>query len=301
MGSIERFLAHAGVAWCSVSTLAHAEAPAVTAEPSRAQCVANHERAQDARLAGQLLSARGLLRDCSAAACPALVSRDCVQWLSEVEQQIPSVIFRAAKDGEDVVALHVREGDRLLTESLTGSALELDPGPHHFVAELPGFPAQDAIYVLQAGDKARVVRFDFTSPRATAPVAVSPPSAPPPPTMALPPEQRPVPTLTFVLGGATLAATVTGAVLGGLALSKRKEVQQSCAPLCEDRDLRSIKGLALASDVAFAAALLGAGATLYSYVARPSVPAAEVSVLAPRTPSLRVAWTGWGIVAGGDF
>ncbi len=262
--------------------------------------MADHERAQDARLSGQLLSARVLLRECSAAACPALVSRDCVQWLSEVEQQIPSVIFRAAKDGQDVVGLHVREGDQLLTESLTGSALELNPGPHHFVAELPGFPAQDAMYVLQAGDKARVVHFDFTSPRAAPPLAVSPP--PPAPALPPPPEHRPVPMLTFVLGGTTLAATVTGAVLGGLALSKRREVQQGCAPLCQDRDLRGIKDLALASDVAFAVALLGAGATLYSYVVRPSAPAtAEMGAAARQAPSLRLAWTGWGIVAGGNF
>ena len=58
MGSIQRFLAHAGAAWCSVSTLALAEVPAATAEPTRAQCLANHEQAQDARLAGQLLTAR---------------------------------------------------------------------------------------------------------------------------------------------------------------------------------------------------------------------------------------------------
>ncbi len=298
MGSIERFLAHAGVAWCSVSTLAHAEAPAVSAEPSRAQCVADHERAQDARLSGQLLAARVLLRECSAAGCPALVSRDCVQWLSEVEQQIPSVIFRAAKDGEDVVGLRVREGDQLLTESLTGSALELQPGPHHFVAELAGFPAQDATYVLQAGDKGRVVRFDFTSPRAATPLTVPPP---PPPVPVPLPAQRPVPTLTWVLGGTTLVATVTGAVLGGLALSKRKTVQQSCAPLCRDHDLRGIKGLALASDMAFAIALVGGGATVYSYVTRPSARGAELAGTAPPPSTWRVAWTGLGITAGGDF
>jgi hypothetical protein len=223
-----------------------------------------------------------------------------VQWLSEVEQQIPSVIFRAAKDGQDVVALRVRESDQLLTESLTGSALELDPGPHHFVAELPGFPAQGATYVLQAGDKGRVVQFDFVSPQAAAPALIAAP--PPPPVPAPPPpEHQPVPTLTFVLGGTTIAATVTGAVLGALSLSKRNEVQQLCAPLCQDRDLRSLKGLALASDVAFAVALLGGGATLYSYFSRPGTPPAESQADLARTPSVRVGWSGWGVVAEGAF
>jgi len=295
MGSIERFLAHAGVAWCSVSTLARAEAPAE--EPTRAQCLAAHEQAQASRLASQLLATRAALRECSAAACPSLVSHDCVQWLSEVEQQIPSVIFRAAKDGEDVVALRVREGDELLTASLTGSPLELDPGPHHFVAELPGFPAQEATYVLQAGDKARVVRFEFTSAKPSVVSGPPPPATAPP---APPLEHRPTPTLSYVLGGVTLTATVTGAVLGGLALARRNEVQNDCAPLCPERDVRSVQHLALAADVAFAVALLGAGATVFSYVTRPSVPVTESAAASPPL-RFRVLWTGWGLAAAGSF
>lgn len=297
MGSLERFLAHAGVAWCSVSTLAFAEEPPALSEPSRAQCLSDHEQAQDARLAGQLLAARAALRKCSAAGCPSLVSRDCVQWLSDVEQQLPSVIFRAAKDGEDVVQLRVREGDKLLTESLTGSPLELDPGPHHFVAELPGFPAQDATYVLQAGDKGRVVRFDFSSPKPLPPVeAPKPPAAEPLPV----PMHRPIPKLTYALGGVSLAATVTGAVLGGLALSKRQDVREDCAPLCKDRDVTSVKHLGLGADIAFAVAILGAGATVYSYVTRPSVPLTGAAA-APPAPRFQVVWSGWSVTARGSF
>lgn len=297
MGSIERFLAHAGVAWCTVSTLAQAEAAAAAVAPSRAQCLAAHEQAQDARLAGQLLATRVALRECSAAACPALVSRDCVLWLTELERQIPSVIFRATKDGEDVVLLRVREGDQLLTEAITGSPLELDPGPHHFVAELPGFPAQGATYVLHASDKGRVVRFDFVSPR---PPAAADPPAPTSSPPAARPEPQPIPTVSYVLGGVTLSAVATGAVLGGLALSKRKKVHENCAPLCPERDVRSVKHLALGSDIAFALALLGGGATVYSYVTRPRVPPADAS-LSPAAPRFRVVWTGPGVAAGGSF
>jgi hypothetical protein len=293
MGSIARFLARAGVAWCCVSTLAHAEAPAASPEPSRAQCLADHEQAQDARIDGRLLAARLALRECSAAACPQLVSRDCVTWLNEVQQQIPSVLFRATRDGEDVVQLQVREADQLLTDSVTGSPIELDPGPHHFAAELPGFPPQEATYVLQAGDKGRIVQFDFVSPK--------PPTPPPPPAprpAAPPPEHRPIPSVTYALGGATLAATITGTILGGLALAKRKDVQENCAPLCRDRDVRGVKQLALGSDLAFVAALLGGGATVYSYVTRPSVPLQQGESGPPR---FRVSWTGTGVVAGGSF
>jgi len=306
MGSIARFVAHASVAWCTLCALARAEEPAPPSPPAsarpptRAECVAHHEQAQDARLAGQLLSARSALRECSAAACPALVSRDCVGWLSEVELQIPSVIFRAVKDGEDVVTLKVSEGQALLTSTLTGSPLELDPGPHHFVAELAGFAPQDATYVLQAGDKGRVVRFDFVSPK-PAPSAVAPPAAKPNPQLVPPALPRPIPTLSYALGGVTLAAAASGSVFGVLALSKHKSVEQRCAPLCRDNDVRGVRELALAADISFAIALLGAGATVYSYAERPEVPPRSAGVPAPLAARFSVAWTGLGLAAGGSF
>lgn len=302
MGS-SRFLAVAGLAWCCFSAAARAQVPtpvpalpAATprATPTRQECVALHEQAQDDKLAGKLLKAQSALRECSATACPALISRDCVSWLAEVEQQLPSVIFRAVKDGEDVVALKVTEDSQLLTERLTGTPLELDPGPHHFVAELPGFAPQAATYVLQAGDKVRVVRFDFVTPPPPAVVAAPAAPAPPPPAM-----WRPLPQVTYILGGVTLAAVVTGGVLGGLALGERADVKSDCAPLCNSRDVRGVKNLALASDISFALALVGAGATLYSYVARPSVPVAGSRAPAPR--ELWLAWSGPELIAGGRF
>lgn len=293
MGSL-RLLAFTAVTWCCCTVPARAQAPATEVAPSREQCLAQHEQAQDSRLAGKLLAARSALRECSAAACPALVSRDCVAWLGDVERQIPSVIFRAAKDGADVVSLRVSEDQQLLTDSLTGTPLELDPGPHRFVAELPGFASQTATYVLQAGDKARVVRFDFTTPR-PAPLApaASPPPAPPPPLW------RPVPTITYVLAGATLTATVVGSVLGSLALNQRNNVEHDCAPLCTDAEVSHIRNLAVAADVSLAVALLGAGATIYSYTARPSVPMPSATGQAPR--ELHLALRGLGLQAGGSF
>jgi hypothetical protein len=59
-----------------------------------------------------------------------------------------------------------------------------------------------------------------------------------------------------------------------------------------------VKNLALASDISFALALAGAGATLYSYVARPSVPVTGSRAAAP---GLWLAWSGPELVAGGRF
>jgi hypothetical protein len=279
MGSFARFVALAGVTWCGVSGVssrAHAQEA-----PSRQQCLAAHERAQDERQSSQLIAARRLLQECAAATCPSLVSRDCVGWLAELDAQIPSVIFRATKDGRDVAALEVREGSKLLTESLSGTPLDLDPGPHRFVATLPGLPTQEATYVLQAGDKARVVAFVFTSPPVVA--------APPAPRAVLAPS-RPIQPHTYWLGGATLVSAATAGLLGIFALNERHDVKQRCAPLCTERDLGGVKNLALASDVALGLALVGAGLTVYSYAARPTEPS-----------QLAVTWSGTSLVAKGRF
>jgi hypothetical protein len=62
-----------------------------------------------------------------------------------------------------------------------------------------------------------------------------------------------------------------------------------------------MKQLALASDISFAVALLGAGATFYSYATRPEVPPRLAAAPAPPTTHVSLAWTGLGFTAGGDF
>jgi len=299
MGSIARFLALAGAAWCGFSARARAEQAVAHSDTEvRDRCLDQHEQAQSARLAGHLLAARAALRECSAAACPALVSRDCLAWLAEVEQLTPSVLFRAAKDGVDLETLRIREGDQLLTESLTGRPLQLDPGPHHFIAELPGFPPQQANYVLQAGDKGRVVKFEFVTPQpAPAPAPGATTERASPARSEQPAEARPIPTLSYGLGTGALAATVTGAVLGGLALSRRQDVEARCAPLCRDSDVQGVKQLALAADISFVIAILSAAGAGYVYATRPSHPTSRAAL----SLGFEARAGDVGVTAGGSF
>jgi hypothetical protein len=224
------------------------------------------------------------------------VSRDCLGWLTEVEQQIPSVIFRARLDGADLIRVRILEGERELTGSLTGTPLELEPGVHQFTAELEGFPSQRATYVLQAGDKARVVSFEFLTPEP----ASSPPPKPsestsnqaPPPAAT----ERPTPVITYVLGGSALAAAIAGGVLGGMALSERNQRENSCAPVCKDEQLDRLSNLALAADISFVVAALAGGGAVYTYVTRPSV-------VRPAHSALGVSFgpNSWSVAAGGSF
>ena len=123
---------------------------------------------------------------------------------------------------------------------------------------------------------------------AVAPAPLSPPASAPPELW------RPIPTVSYALAGASLLAAVTGSVLGTVALSKRKEIERRCAPLCEDHDVNEAKNLALGADIAFAVALLGAGGAIYTYATRPSVPLRDEA-------RLRLTWTGLGLAAEATF
>jgi hypothetical protein len=296
MGSSTRFLALAGAAWCCIGALAQAEPAPDDATKQRERCLDQHEQAQAIRQSGKLLAARAALRECAAPACPALVSRDCLAWLAEVEQQLPSVIFRGVKDGVDLETLRIREGDLVLSESITGRPLEIDPGAHHFTAELPGFPAQQATYVLHAGEKSRIVRFEFVTPSSAPAPSTAPPAAAPKPAPPAP-RERSIPTVTYALGGVALLAASTGAVLGGIALSRRDDVEARCAPLCRDGDVEGVKNLALAADISFALAIVSAAIAGGSYaiqMARPT--SASVTTL-----SLSVQGDDVSLKAGGRF
>jgi hypothetical protein len=94
---------------------------------------------------------------------------------------------------------------------------------------------------------------------------------------------------------------VTAAVLGGLALEKRKDVREDCSPLCQDRDVRGVKHLAIGADVALALAALGGGATIYSFITRPRVPFEPAERGLAARAGFRVVWTGWGAAAETSF
>jgi hypothetical protein len=228
---------------------------------SRAECFSLHEKAQVLRNDSKLLTARQVLRQCSVPTCPTLITTDCVRWLEEVEHQVPSVVFEALDGESDVVNVKVTEGTTVLAEAMTGSAVELDPGAHKFKAESPDRPTQEATFVLREGEKARVIRINFSV-------------APPPrlPGDLEPKGPRPIPKSAVVFGAIGVLAAGAGATFGVLALKKRSDVDAlKCKPNCNDTDVRPVKNFALIADVAFGVAILNAGIATILYLGRPVV------------------------------
>ena len=114
--------------------------PAVAADPTKQECVAANESAQDLQRTGKLREARASLAVCTAASCPGAVREDCGQRLKEVEAALPRLVF-AAKDalGHDLGAVRVTIDGEPLLDKLDGSSTTVDPGEHHFTFEAEGF------------------------------------------------------------------------------------------------------------------------------------------------------------------
>lgn len=141
------------------------------AKPARAQessaeveaCATAYEQAQVTRNDGKLKKAQEHLAICVRDICPEFVKVDCGQWLSEVKREVPSVIFSAIDSGgSDLTDVKVTIDGEIITESLDGIAIELEPGPHNVEFEFAGKTQKKQLIVRQ-GEKNRVFRAEFVT------------------------------------------------------------------------------------------------------------------------------------------
>jgi hypothetical protein len=219
-------------------------------------CVDHHTDAQKLRMAGKLLESRLEMRACAAEECPALLQRDCLRWLDQIETQIPSVTFRVTVDGQSRTDGRASIDGTARPELTTGKAIELDPGKHRLRFVLPGLAPFEEEFVSSEGERYRMLEVALSSGRIAPQVET----------------HRPVPVASYVLGGVAVAAAITGGILGASSLSLRQELEDTCAPACPDRRVDALRRRALFTDLSWgvsAVSLLGA-ATFF--VLRPELP-----------------------------
>lgn len=231
-------------------------------------CVEHHTDAQELRMAGKLLESRVALRQCAAEACPALLQRDCVGWLDQIEPQIPSLTFRVTVDGQSRTDAQVYIDGELTSEPSVGKAVDLDPGPHRVrvvVADLPAFEDQ---VMLSEGERYRLVQVAL----------ISPPRPPPAPLE----KHRPVPLATYILGGVAIAGAVSGGIFTASSMSLNSELEDSCAPNCRSSRVDELRQRALIADLSWGVSVLSlAGATAF-FLLRPEIPVDIDVALSPR-------------------
>jgi hypothetical protein len=234
----------------TVSALATAE------PPDKQQCADAYTQAQILRTKDRLVLAKKQLEVCTESACPAALRKDCIQWLSEVEQNLPLLEIDVVDPaGHALSTAHVTvDGDTVTN----GQAVALDPGSHTLAADAPGMVTASQSLEIAKGEKRRT-----TLTLAPQPAAVAPP----------PSVHRPAPVLPIVLAG--VGAVGIGGFIGfGIAgNSKRAELDAAaCKPNCAPSDVDTIKTDYVIADVSLGIGLASLAAATVLFVVAASSP-----------------------------
>ncbi len=211
-------------------------------------CIDAHVDAQKRRAESKLLEAREALAQCGAAECPGILRGECGAWLTEINQQIPSIVpVVVTPEGDDISsATLVLDGTSRHLQ--LGASAELDPGPHTLEVVAEGFQAASVPFTANVGAHDR--RLEVRLVPIGRPVAVWP---------------------YFAFGGGVALGLGAFAGFGAMARADEKELG-NCKPYCTDSEIEKTSREYLAANVGLAvaaASLAGAGA--YFWFTRSSV------------------------------
>ncbi len=251
--------------------------PASSHAQDVAACVQASEQAQSLRDEGKYKKAREQLFICSRDACPAVVRKDCVQWLQELDASMPSVVI-TAKDGngKDLVDVKVTVDGQTFAERLDGKPIPLDPGKHTVRYEAAGVPPVEEELMIHAAEKNRLLNVKLGK--------ASPDVSTPPPSTTLPPDtDKPsrggIPASAFVIGGIGVVALGSFAFFGLTGKADVSEMRSTCAPNCEEARVSSARTKLLLADVSLTVGVVALGVATWMIISgSKSAPASTASV-----------------------
>ncbi|HEU4406333.1 MAG TPA: hypothetical protein VFS43_13795 [Polyangiaceae bacterium] len=245
------------------------------AEPKQARaCADAHYEAQKARDEGKLLETRRRLVACSQEGCPRAVSRECAEWLVEVEKALPSLVLKAVDArGGDVFDVEASENGERIELRPDGKAFAVDPGPHVYRFEHGGQAVEERVLVREGEQRrALVVTFD----RVNVPPPAPPPRAPGPPPAAAPGRGRHLTAASVALGGVGVAALGAFAFFGATGRSDYRRLRDDCGRSCAPGDVDDVRGKLLVADLSLGVGVvsLAAASVLWLTSADPAPPGA---------------------------
>lgn len=241
----------AGLAFFLVATSPFGEARA-----DDDACVAAYDSSQRLRRDGKLSDTRAELVICAQEECPAPVRKQCTTWLREVNEALPTVVFGARDaNGNDVSETRVLEGDRVVAKRIDGREVSLDPGEHVFVFVFPGGQRVERRVLVRQAEKNRLL--DVVEPSPKAKPTVTKPRAKP---KAVPSEKHGPPVAAIVLGSLGAVALGTFALLALDARSDIEDLEDDCAPECDQSDVDRAHRKALIADISLGVSVVSFGA-----------------------------------------
>jgi len=246
---------------CALSASAFFARPAA-ADDAR-PCISASTAGQEQRDHGKYRAARASFVACARESCPAPVRRDCSQWLSALDDAMPSILIAATDAaGRDLDDVRVTIDGEALLSPLDGMPKPIDPGPHDVRCESPGRGVVDMPIVVRTGEKNRLVRVRFAP-------TVSPPAA----TATVPdarqePPRSAEPVLAVVFGALAVAAFGSEAYFGvsGIEQRNRDTAPGACAPDCPPSEKSDVQTKFLVADVSLGVGVVAAAAAVYFFV-----------------------------------
>ncbi len=245
------------------------------AQAQRDSCIGAHEAAQRARRSGQFLEAQRQLLQCAQAQCPRVVRNDCTTWASEVSASVPSLVWAVkGSRGEDLSSVRITANGSLLSESLDGRAIEVDPGVYNLHFEAAGHVAHDEIIRVHEGEKTRLVRVQL-EPLVAPVVSTAQPPTPEPvvgearSSAARGRDNERVWSATAItLGSAAIASGVAALAVGLWGKSEYDSVRGGCgrSHSCSDDDVNKGQRAYIAADVLAGVAAASAVAAVWVFV-----------------------------------
>jgi hypothetical protein len=228
--------------------------PALAADANRKACVEATEKGQTLRDDNKFSDARAQFLICSDTKCPAVIAKQCTEWLQKLEADQPSIAFRA-KDaaGKDLIDVQVSVDGTPLTSTLDGKALNVEPGVHTFKYVHAGAPDIEEKVVVRIGEKNRFVDVTFANPNPTPAVVTPPPS-----TVASGGGFK-VPLVAWISGAVGLAGFGVMTAFAVMANGDESSLRTSCAPHCAQSDVDAIQTKLTLANVMMAVGIVGVG------------------------------------------
>lgn len=252
---------------------------ASTAHADPKQCIAAADDGQKLRDDGKLTDAREKFITCAAKTCPAVVSKQCTQWLVEVEQNTPTVTFRALDEGgKETFDVRVSIDGATVATGIEARALPVDPGEHTVRFQLADGRSLEDKVLLRPGEKNRMIELSFqpkSSPQ-TAPLPLAPSPNAEPSTFR-------VPLIAWVGLGVGAVGGVMTVAFAVSANNAESDLRSSCAPHCDSSEKSSIDTKIVLANVGLGIGLVGVGVAVVTTVMENRAPKLAKPVK-PETP-----------------
>jgi hypothetical protein len=279
----------------SMAGAARADAPA----PTGMTCSDAYTSAQTLRNARKLVEARAALRVCAQSTCKDFIVKDCVEWLDQVEDSLPSVVPMATDpQGNELLDVKVSMDGSVLTEKIDGRSIEIDPGPHTFVFATADGKTVEKQVIVAEGEHGKRIAVVLGTPPPSPPGSPTPVGPPAPgaapqsagPSAATTPAGQPTAPVTesgessssgnalrvvgVTAASVGLAGLAAGSIFGVLASSDKSSAHCTASSVCPTpgavQTLRDAGSMASASTIFFIAGGLLTAGGLTMWLAAPS-------------------------------